>query len=329
MLAIINSSSVFGLDGYLVKVEVDVSSGLPAFDIVGLPDASVRESKERVRAAIKNSGFEFPLRRITVNLAPADIKKEGPLFDLPIAVGILKATGQVPDNKLINEAAFFGELSLEGAVRPVDGVLAMAQSMAKEGGVKQIFLSPANAEEAAIIRQLDIFAADNLTSLANMLREEEPSQKTIIDIEKLFLAEENKDICDFMDVKGQECAKRALEIAAAGGHNIIMIGPPGSGKTMLAKRFPSILPPLTLQESMEVTRIYSVAGLLPKGLALITRRPFRSPHHGASSASIIGGGATPRPGEVSLASHGVLVFRRDAGIFKGCFRGFASTPGRL
>ena len=306
MLAIINSSSVFGLDGYLVKVEVDVSSGLPAFDIVGLPDASVRESKERVRAAIKNSGFEFPLRRITVNLAPADIKKEGPLFDLPIAVGILKATGQVPDNQLINEAAFFGELSLEGAVRPVDGVLAMAQSMAKEGGLKQIFLSPANAEEAAIIHQLDIIAAENLTSLANMLREEEPSQKIIIDIEKLFLAEKNKDICDFMDVKGQECAKRALEIAAAGGHNIIMIGPPGSGKTMLAKRFPSILPTLTLQESMEVTRIYSVAGLLPKGQALITRRPFRSPHHGASSASIIGGGATPRPGEVSLASHGVL-----------------------
>jgi magnesium chelatase family protein len=295
-----------GIDAYLVKVEVDVSGGLPAFDIVGLPDASVKESKERVRAALRNSGFEFPLSRITVNLAPADIRKEGPLFDLPIAMGILAATGQVPFNDLLSGAVMVGELSLEGLLRTVPGSLAMAQCLGRVDGLVDFFLPEDNSGEAAIARGLACHGIANLNQLADILRRGTAPSPVVVDIDALFSAPHDEDKIDFSDVRGQEGVKRALEIAAAGGHNILMLGPPGSGKTMLARRLPSILPPLTLEESLELTKVYSVSGLLPKKQPLMTRRPFRAPHHGASAASIIGGGSNPRPGEVSLASQGVL-----------------------
>lgn len=303
MLAILNSCTIWGLDASVVKVEVDVGTGLPAFEIVGLPNAAVKESRERVRAAIKNSGYEFPLRRITVNLAPADLKKEGAGFDLPIALGVLAATGQVELTAELQQAAFTGELSLDGKIRPVKGVLPMALSLDKAG--LSAFFVPAENSKEAVWGNVPAYGVDTLAQLAAYCNGTErllPCQPATLTLPQAS-AEPGLDMAE---VKGQEGVKRALEIAAAGGHNILLVGAPGSGKTMLARRLPSILPQLTAVEALELTKIYSIAGLLPAQQGMIGQRPFRAPHHGASAASIVGGGSVPRPGEVSLAQHGVL-----------------------
>lgn len=317
MLGKIHSCALNGLDGYDLTVEVDVGIGLSAFEIVGLPDASVRESRERVRAAIINSGLNFIMRRITVNLAPADIRKEGPSLDLPIAVGILAATEQLQINDYLLTSAFIGELSLDGVVRPVDGALPIADHLAKSGKVKRLFLPESNAAEAAIVEGLDILPLRDLHQLVEHLAGKLDIEAVHTDVEALFRAQRENNTLDFADVRGQAEAKRALTVAVAGGHNVLMIGSPGSGKTMLARRLPTIMPELTLEESIECTKIYSISGNLPADTGLLTERPFRSPHHGASAVSIIGGGMIPRPGEITLSSHGVLFldelpeFRRD------------------
>jgi magnesium chelatase family protein len=303
MLARVFSSAVFGIDAYVVEVEVDIAQGLPAFATVGLPEGAVKESKDRVKAATKNCGYDFPSRRITVNLAPADIKKEGAAFDLPMAIGILAATEVVQKTKL-DRYFILGELSLDGQVKPIKGALSVAVA-ARNAGIRGVLLPRENSKEAAVVKGIEILPLDTLSDCVEFLNGTLHIDPIILDLDEVFKTEMNYPV-DFNEVKGQEHVKRCLEVAASGGHNVIMVGPPGSGKTMLAKRLPTILPDMNFEESIETTKIHSVLGLLPPDRALIVTRPFRNPHHTVSDAGLIGGGQIPKPGEVSLSHNGVL-----------------------
>ncbi len=299
------SAAVYGIDAYLVEVEVDVGSGrLGDFNVVGLPDVAVKESRERIKAALKNCGFDFPApQSVTINLAPADIRKEGSAFDLPMALGILGCQGTF-FGKALDEFVFLGELSLDGGVRTVRGALSAALA-ARERGIRALAVPEGNAREAAVVEGLEVYAVRSLPQAVDLINAPESFAPVRVDARTL-LAEAGQYPVDLRDVRGQHAAKRALEVACAGSHNIIFIGPPGAGKTMLAKRIPTILPPMSLEEAIETTRIHSVAGLLEDSRGLVGTRPFRSPHHTISDAGLIGGGAVPRPGEVSLGHHGVL-----------------------
>lgn len=302
MLAKVTTCAVIGLEGELVEVEVDISQGLPAFTIVGLPDVAVQEARERVRAAIKNSGNVFAMKRITVNLAPADLKKAGPAYDLPIAIGILLASEQLVAD--VGQSVFLGELSLDGSLRHTNGILPMV-AVARERGVDLVYVPAEDAAEASLIDGISVIGVENLTALLEHLRGDvliPPFQGNW----EVCLEDEVDHATDMAHIKGQEHVKRALEVAAAGGHNLMMAGPPGAGKTLLARAMPSILPKLSIEEALEVTKIYSVSGMLPPGTPLIGRRPFRAPHHTISHAGLVGGGKWPRPGEISLAHRGVL-----------------------
>ena len=303
MLAKVKTAAVVGLEGHMVDVEVDISSGLPAMTVVGLPDAAVQEAKERVRAAIRNSGFNFPMKRIVVNLAPADLKKAGPSYDLPIAVGILLSSEQVSTDS--SRAIFLGELSLDGSLRHTHGILPMV-ALAREENFDTIVVPEVDAREASMIEGAKIIPVASVKQLVGYLQGEITITEYKADETDLTLNQPVAPVTDLADIKGQEHVKRALEVAAAGGHNVIMNGPPGSGKTLLARALPSILPPMTGEEAVEVTKIYSVSGLLPTDTPMIRQRPFRSPHFTISHAGLVGGGHWPRPGEISLSHRGVL-----------------------
>ena len=301
MLAKVHSCAIVGLEGAIVEVEVDTSRGLPSFTIVGLPDTAVQESRERVQAAVKNAGLIFPRQRLTVNLAPAALRKEGPAYDLPIALGALAASGQLKPEWL-ESTLVVGELSLDGSVRHVRGVLPMA-ALAHREGFRKLLVPAIDAREAALIPEIEVIPVESLTMLVNHLSGVVPIQPVEHSQPPTSPA---AGAMDFQEVKGQEHVKRALEVAAAGGHNVLMIGPPGAGKTLLARAMPSILPAMSVDEALDVTRVYSVADLLPADVPLIQHRPFRSPHHTISHAGLVGGGTWPRPGEISLAHRGVL-----------------------